>query len=126
MNKFFIIVFLLISQSLFSQTWRWDEHDKWNSQNGMFLKSDKIEHALGSSFLYESLLLITKSKRESFVWSVTLGVLWEVKDAYFPYEKYGKYGGEGFSWKDVGANVTGIVFTMGVNEVVKLMFKKGK
>jgi uncharacterized protein YfiM (DUF2279 family) len=37
-----------------------------------------------------------------------IGLLWEIKDAIVPYEKHGWWGGEGFSWKDLVANVIGI------------------
>lgn len=36
-------------------------------------------------------------------------VLWECKDALLPWEKYGWWGGDGFSWRDLIASYLGIL-----------------
>ena len=71
-------------------------HDSWTG-------GDKIQHAIGGFILA---LLST--------WvSIIFWLLWEVKDGYIDYEKYGWWGGDGFSYKDFiyslgGAIVCGI------------------
>ena len=39
-----------------------------------------------------------------------IGVMWEVKDAYYPWESVGLLGGEGFSKWDIAFDGIGIVF----------------
>ena len=99
----FSIVLLLSANICQAGSFRWLDwdKDKWNSQNGsrIISKYDKIEHALGfgAIALYD--------------WRVALvaSVVWEIKDALVPWEKYGCIGGEGFSNKDLLADCIGIV-----------------
>ena len=41
--------------------------------------------------------------------ALSIGIIWEVKDGYVPWEKAGLFGGEGFSKWDIVADVTGIL-----------------
>lgn len=36
-------------------------------------------------------------------------LLWECKDAVVPWEEYGRWGGDGFSWKDLACSYVGIL-----------------
>jgi hypothetical protein len=84
--------------------------DKWKSTDGMFLKYDKIEHGVGSLLLFWLLSFLFLSTTESASGSFLAGVAWELKDGHLPYEKWGWFGGEGFSIKDIAANSIGISF----------------
>lgn len=105
MNKLCnILVILFLSAKICqAETFRWLDwdQDKWNSTDGtgIISKYDKIEHAVGfgAIALYD--------------WKIALisSVAWEVKDAFVPYEKYGKLGGDGFSTKDLLADIAGII-----------------
>ncbi len=90
-----------------STNFRW-AHDSWLSRGGLVVKYDKLEHALayfvGSVFL----LWLGLPYDEVFFFLFLAGVMWEIKDAHIPFETYGKFGGDGFSWRDIIANLTGI------------------
>lgn len=90
-------------------TYRWLKwsSDRWLSRNGTILPYDKAEHALVSAALT---LIATILMPLAFACLLVLfiGALWEQKDAVMPYEKYGWFGGEGFSWKDLIADFVGI------------------
>lgn len=81
-------------------SWRWSppETDRW-------WRLDKLYH-LGICFVLVLLLGLLDPWR-AFVVILTLGWLWEVKDAYLRWENWGWIGAEGFSWKD------GVVDTLG-------------
>jgi len=46
------------------------------------------------------------------------GLVWEVKDAYIPYEKVGYFGGDGFSRRDLVADYVGTFSYVFLNYVV--------
>jgi hypothetical protein len=84
-----------------------DPHkDKW-------ARDDKAAHLFGNYFAID-LTRQWMSDKAAIPLLLTAGVLWEVKDGFVPYEKYGFWGGEGFSTKDVVAGAVGI----GLNYVV--------
>jgi len=74
--------------------------DKWMSNNGALLKYDKAEHFTGSLIINIAI---------DWKYAIALGFLWECKDAVMPYEKYGAIGGEGFSYKDLIADIAGVI-----------------
>lgn len=80
---------------------RW-QSDRWLSQNGTIqkgiLKYDKIEHLL-LGFIFGLINIYL---------ALALSVLKEIWDEFVPYQKYGWIGGEGFSFKDLIADLTGI------------------
>lgn len=90
-----------------SWQWRWAQ-DHWLSKGGTILPYDKLEHFL-VYFLAAFLLSFKLAKETVIALLCAIGLLWEIKDALMPYEKYGWWGGEGFSWKDTAANLVGIV-----------------
>ena len=85
--------------------WRW-ARDSWLSRGGLVLTYDKLEHFL----TYLGLTFIGFWLRIDSTIPILLmiGILWEIKDALLPYEKVGFWGGDGFSWKDLMANIAGI------------------
>ncbi len=75
----------------------WHE-DKWLSKQGNILVYDKLEHFL---------LTLTGTVVGAFIsvkWAVImvllLGLAWEIRDGYFSH---------GFSWKDLLANLFGVL-----------------
>ncbi len=82
--------------------------DKWLSPHGAILHYDKMEHLLASAALaYVGTFFIPLLM--ACIVALLIGFLWEYKDGLMPYEKYGWFGGEGFSWKDLIADFVGIV-----------------
>lgn len=98
---------------------RW-AHSKWNSMSGAVLIYDKLEHFLGSAILtfglyYLSTLLYLHDMGawQAAVSAVIFGFSWEIKDSFFPWEKFGAWGGDGFDWKDLAADIAGAVLVIG-------------
>lgn len=87
-------------------------HDSWGKHMVLFGSESHYawtDHSLGSFGLYQYFRYNRKnSKWKAFERTLALGILWEIKDGFVPYEKYGKIGGEGFSKKDVIRDLTGI------------------
>lgn len=120
-----VVAILFISSSSQAQlTWRvvpWYE-DKWDSKSGMVLESDKLEHLLVAS----GMTFLGKVTFNDYNWEYTLalGVLYEVKDALVPYEDYGRFGGEGFSFKDVVADLAGALVGDILGDLANRVFRK--
>jgi len=122
-----IITFLIIiinNNYLFAQIkWRtlpWAE-DKFDSRwgSGIISQYDKMEHFTCYTAATAAL--------DDWKLSLAIGIAWEIKDALIPYEKYGHFwGGDGFSFKDLAANMVGIGTGLFVRRVVidKLLFPK--
>lgn len=92
---------MLYSLNQLISKWRW-AHDSW-------FTNDKGFHCFGTSYLFLALLKFLPLSHVLF--SVFfLGLLWEIKDAIFPYERFGFLGGDGFSYKDLTADIIGIFF----------------
>ncbi len=81
--------------------------DRWLSRQGSILPYDKAEHAIASAIL-TLIAIIFMPLAMACLLVLFIGSLWEWKDAYMPYEKYGWFGGEGFSWKDLIADGIGV------------------
>jgi uncharacterized protein YfiM (DUF2279 family) len=75
------------------------EGDKFTIAKDSFLAKDKIVHLLGGVLLGYTL---DRSR------AMDLNVLWEMKDGFANYQKYGAIGGDGFSWKDLAVTRAGI------------------
>jgi VanZ family protein len=81
--------------------------DSFFSKQGTLLKFDKLEHMLGCMILTIVMALLIDAIAGIYVFIA--GFLWEMKDGLMDWEKYGWWGGEGFSWKDLIADVVGII-----------------
>ena len=100
-----ILVFIVNVQADFRiNNWR---NDKWNTQSGAYIKYDKAEHFVGSFILTGALKPI--SPKYNWAISFSLHLIYEFKDALCHNEDFGKWGGEGFSAKDLLAGVGGII-----------------
>lgn len=80
--------------------WRWSQ-DSW-------LTNDKGFHCFGTSYLLFAFFRFFPLT-PSLLIVLFLGLLWEIKDAIFPYESFGFLGGDGFSYKDLTADIIGIL-----------------
>jgi len=58
------------------------------------------EHFAASGGLYWAISNHTESSESALLHTLPLIWLWEVKDGYLPWEEYGWFGGDGFSWRD--------------------------
>ena len=90
---------------------RW-AHDSWNSQQGTIINYDKIEHALRGLAIIVVAMVIGLQAPIIFVTAFAL--LWEIKDGYMDYKRWGWWGGEGFSWRDLCADIIGACFAYGL------------
>ena len=108
-----IITISLFTPMLFKNPgkvhWAWSG-DTWNSTSGAVLESDKLEHLFGSMILYFILYFICATPFQVFLYCVYFGVIWEIKDSILDWRIYGWYGGDGFSWRDLVADIVGFLF----------------
>ena len=89
--------------------------DLWGSEELSFVKYFPFLHKIP---------IIKKDKFQHFAGGFILGMMfgikgaefaafWEVKDAVIPYEKlsgqWKKWGGDGFSWKDLVSTLAGVI-----------------
>jgi len=57
-------------------------------------------HFAASGGLYWAISNHTQTEESALLHTLPVIWLWEVKDGYLPWEKYGWIGGDGFSWRD--------------------------
>lgn len=95
----------------------WDE-DYWNSLNGSVLKYDKLEHFLTSLGVTSALLIILSfflTAEQSLLYATILNLLagigWEIFNGIVPWDRLHI---EGFSWKDLLANIFGLILSYAV------------
>jgi len=85
--------------------------DRWNSTDGIILKSDKLEHAIRDGALYYGCRELKLSVKTSFILTTSFAVAWEVRDG-FAWRKT-----DGFSSKDLLAGVAGQLIVFGVEQL---------
>jgi len=79
------------------------EQDEWSSTQGTILKYDKLEHflmALSGTLTGAYILKLSYLSVSLFIF--ILGLVWEIKDGITK-------NGQGFSWKDLIADLMGIL-----------------
>jgi uncharacterized protein YfiM (DUF2279 family) len=101
---------------------RW-ANDTWGKHTSYFGSESHYswtDHAVGSYSLFQYMKHNRKmSNKKAFLWTFGLGVAWEIKDSAIPWEKAGKFGGEGLSWKDCCRDLTGITSAILFNWVTE-------
>lgn len=117
--KKLIILLVFVSFPVFAQFRIADDH--WDSKQGTVLKHDKLEHFAVSSGLTIGLQIL--DKKNGWKYALLSGFLWEIKDGLMPYEKYGEFGGEGFSSKDLIADAVGVFIGYWIYKFGKWFFK---
>jgi uncharacterized protein YfiM (DUF2279 family) len=95
--------------------WRWtmdsDAGDPWFSKIasdkwGPFAY-DKVQHFSACGLGVVAMRLMGATKTEALFVVMAVGLVKEIKDALVPWESYGRWGGDGFSFKDYLANAAG-------------------
>jgi len=84
------------------------------------IQADKLQHFAGNAGLYVGLRVLGGGKRQSAVAVAVISVLWEIKDAIIPYEVYGFWGGDGFSWRDLVAGWVGLGAMMLLEDIISI------
>ena len=115
MIKWLIMVMIMVT-TLYPSEWRW-------ADDTAEFEMDKQAHFVGSFGLYFMFRHKDFSELDSFKYTLYCGIAKEVFDAYVPYEKYGKWGGDGFSKYDLGYDLLGIGIAYGVDKLWDKMFK---
>lgn len=105
LHKAIIIVFALCFNAIAG--FRFSNSD-FNSTSGTVIKYDKVEHLVGSMLLFKTIDSFTDN-RTAVQYSILCGIAWEIKDGFMPYEKYGWFGGDGFCFRDLAADVFGVL-----------------
>ena len=100
---YLIIVLLVISISFTQELGKW----RWANDTSEFTM-DKEAHLVGSAGAYFFFRHKDYTSKESILYSFYLGLGKECIDALFPYEKNGRWGGDGFSKYDLIYDVVGI------------------
>tara|TARA_A100001201_G_scaffold26743_1_gene29556 strand:+ start:336 stop:740 length:405 start_codon:yes stop_codon:yes gene_type:complete len=95
----FLIISLMVS-SVFAE-WRW-------ADDTAEFTMDKEAHFVGSAGAYFFFRHKDYTIKESALYSFYLGLGKECIDAMVPWEKYGRWGGDGFSKYDLAYNIAGI------------------
>ena len=83
--------------------WRWAD-DKWLGQ-------DKRMHFVGGMVAMVLCALVFGVTGRALAIASLSWWAFEIKDAIIPWEKYGRWGGDGFSYKDALASTAGACFT---------------
>ncbi len=111
--------------------------DKWLSREHTFARKgifafDKFQHFFGS-FLLSLLLFAILRDFSSFIITLGIGILWEIKDGILKWENeknviniFGwKYniGGDGISWKDIIADGIGIICSFILIKFISLIIQ---
>ena len=97
--------------------WRWaNDTDKFTM--------DKRAHFVGSAGAYFFFRHKDYSEKESILYSFYLGLGKECIDALLPWEKYGRWGGDGFSKYDLYYDMAGITLAYVIDVLWKPKEKK--
>ena len=88
--------------------------DRFATRAGFIIPYDKLEHLLCWFLLCVSFLLAGLPRSLAAGVALVAGILWELKDAVMPWERYGFWGGDGFSWRDLVADAAGIALAVGI------------
>jgi hypothetical protein len=107
------IMVLIIVLSIGYPQWRW-------ANDTIEFTHDKQTHFAGSFGLYYMFKSKDFTDKESFLYTTALGVTKEIIDATLPWEKYGVWGGDGFSKNDLVYNLFGMGLAHTVDKLWKL------
>ncbi len=98
-----LILFISLGLSDEPELGKW----RWADDTSEFTH-DKEAHFVGSAGAYFFFRHKDYTIKESILYSFYLGLGKECIDALIPWEKYGKWGGDGFSKYDLGYDLAGI------------------
>jgi len=97
---------------------RW-AHDSWDSQQGTIIKYDKVEHALRGIAI--TIVAIVLGLQSPVMLAAAFALVWEIKDGFMDYKHWGWWGGEGFSWRDLCADIVGACTAYGATVLYILL-----
>jgi len=111
---YLIIILMVLSISYSQEFGKW----RWAADTAEFT-FDKEAHFVGSAGAYFFFRHKDYTEKESVLYSFYLGLGKECIDALFPHEKYGRWGGDGFSKYDLAYDVVGIGVAYLIDKVWK-------
>ena len=111
------LLIVSIMVSIIYSDWRW-------ANDTSEFSMDKESHFVGSAGAYFFFRHKDYTESESIKYAFYLGLTKECIDALLPWEKYGKWGGDGFSKYDLVYNITGIGLAYVIDKVWKPKRKK--
>ena len=114
-----ILMVILMVTMLYPSDWRW-------ADDTAEFEMDKQAHFVGSFGLYFMFRHKDFSELDSFKYTLYCGLGKEIIDAYVPYEKYGKSGGDGFSKYDLAYDLLGIGVAYSVDKLWDKIWKDKK
>ena len=106
------MIMVLIICSIGYSEWRW-------ANDTAQLTHDKEAHFVGSAGAYFFFRHKGYTIKKSALYSFYLGLSKECVDANLPYEKYGAWGGDGFSKYDLAYNMAGIGLAVFIDVIWK-------
>ena len=106
------LIMVLIMVSMVCAEWRW-------ADDTTEFTMDKQAHFVGSGGAYFFFRHKDYTEKESILYAFYLGLAKETIDAVLPWEKYGTWGGDGFSKYDLVYDVAGILCAWGLDKVWK-------
>ena len=116
MWKYIILIMVTLSFSQELGKWRW-------ADDTAEFTMDKEAHFVGSAGAYFFFRHKDYTAVESIAYSFCLGLSKEIIDALLPWEKYGRWGGDGFSKYDLGYDLLGIGIAYGVDKLWDKIWK---
>ena len=101
---YYLLVLMVLSICFSQEFGKW----RWADDTAEFTM-DKEAHYVGSAGAYFFFRHKDYSEKESMLYSFYLGLGKECIDAILPWERYGRWGGDGFSKYDLAYDIAGIV-----------------
>ena len=89
-----------------------------DARQDAWARDDKFAHLFGN-YVANDIARQFLPAKHAIPLILGANILWEIKDGFVPYEKYGFWGGEGFSTKDIVAGAVGIGLNLLVHEIFK-------
>ena len=114
---YYYIVLMVLSIVFSQELGKW----RWADDTAEFTM-DKEAHFVGSAGAYFFFRHKEYTAVESVIYSISLGLVKETIDALVPWEKYGRWGGDGFSKYDLYYDIAGV----GCAYAIDLMWKPKK
>ena len=100
---YYLIILIVLSICFSQEFGKW----RWADDTAEFTM-DKEAHFVGSAGAYFFFRHKEYTPKESVLYSLYLGLAKETIDALVPWEKYGRWGGDGFSKYDLYYDIAGI------------------
>jgi hypothetical protein len=100
---YYLIILMVLSIGYSQEFGKW----RWADDSEEFTQ-DKEAHFVGSAGGYFFFRHKGYTEKESILYSFYLGLTKECIDALLPWEKYGSWGGDGFSKYDLAYDIAGI------------------